>query len=53
MDYGNLSSDSSRMPNGVKAGGNEYTDDILLEMLSEPHRSNVRALKTKTKRLAF
>ena len=54
MEYGNLTPDNSRMPNGAKPA-NEYTDDILLEMLCEPHRSNVRALKMKTKgtRMAF
>lgn len=54
MEYGNFMPENSRIPNGAKSP-NEYTDDLLLEMLCEPHRSNVRALKMKTKgtRMAF
>lgn len=37
-------------------GGHDFTDDTLIELLAEPHRSNIRTLKMKSKsvpRLTF
>ena len=32
-----------------KTFANEYTEDKLLEFIMEPHRSNILALKSKSK----
>ena len=50
------SSKGGRISSSIKGVGQDFTDDTLVELLAEPHRSNIKALKMRSKsvpRLTF